>query len=121
LAADDIVILWHNGLDSEIVLTDEKATSIYRIVQESLVNVLKHAHADQVIVTARRDNDVLVLQIEDDGIGISKESLTQIGYHYGLLGMIERATMIGATLSIVTEPGKGCTVTVMVKLKNSVN
>ena len=74
-----------------------------------------------VNIELKLKDDYILCAIEDNGIGISKESLAQIGYHYGLLGMIERATMIGATISIVTEPGKGCTVTVMVKLKNSVN
>ena len=46
LAEDDIVIIWQNHLKRKLVLADEKATSIYRIVQESLSNVLKHAQAD---------------------------------------------------------------------------
>ena len=55
LAGDNIVILWHNDLEEEIKFPDEQATSIYRIVQESLFNVLKHSQADQVIVTAKKD------------------------------------------------------------------
>jgi signal transduction histidine kinase len=70
LAGDDLLILWRNNLKEEIKLPDEQVTSVYRIVQESLFNVLKHSQADQVIVTARKDDGFLGLTIEDDGIGI---------------------------------------------------
>ena len=116
LAGDDIAILWHNNLDGEIVLTDEKATSIYRIVQESLSNVLKHARADKAVVTAKKENDCLEIQIEDNGIGISSQSQVQLGHHYGLIGMRERALMIGAEMSIASQPGIGTTVLVKIKI-----
>jgi len=119
LAADDIVILWHNYLEDDIQLTDEQATSIYRIIQEALTNVLKHAQADQVIVTAKKENEDLIFQIEDNGAGISEDSLAQIEQHYGMLGMIERATMIGASFSVTSEPGKGSIVTVEIKPENA--
>jgi signal transduction histidine kinase len=116
LAEDDTVILWHNHLDEEVRLTDEQATSIYRIVQESLSNVLKHAQAEQAVVSARKDNGFLEIQIEDDGIGMANKSQVQMGHHYGLLGMQERATMIGAEMSIASEPGNGTTVKVKLRL-----
>lgn len=116
LAGDEIVILWHNCLEEEIKLSDEQVTSIYRIVQESLFNVLKHSQADQVIVTARKDKSILELTIEDDGIGISSEGQGQVGLHYGFLNMKERATMIGADLGIVSEPGKGTRVSVKLRI-----
>ena len=116
LAEDDTVILWHNHLDEEVRLTDEQATSIYRIVQESLSNVLKHAQAEQAVVSARKDNGFLEIQIEDDGIGMANKSQVQMGHHYGLLGMRERATMIGAEMSIASEPGNGTTVKVKIRV-----
>jgi signal transduction histidine kinase len=118
IAADDLVILWHNDLEGDITLNDEQTTSIYRIVQEALFNVLKHAQADKAIVTAKMDHDTLLFQIEDNGIGIPEDGQAPRP-HYGLLGMGERATMIGATLSIVSEPDKGSTVTVKIKHENA--
>ena len=117
---NEIVIIWHNSLEDEIILSDEKATSIYRIVQESLSNVLKHAQADKIIITLKKDNGFLEIQIEDNGIGILSKSLTQLGNHFGLLGMRERATMIGADLSITSELGIGTTVTVKMKIRENV-
>ena len=116
LAEDDLVILWHNDLDEEVAISDEKGTSIFRIVQESLFNVFKHAHAEQATVTARNNNGFLEILIADDGVGISSNGKAQLGYHHGLLGMKERATMIGADLSIVSEPGQGTVVSVKTKL-----
>lgn len=116
LAGDDLLILWRNNLKEGIKLPDEQVTSVYRIVQESLFNVLKHSQADQVIVTARKDDGFLELTIEDDGIGISNDGQGQVGLHYGFLNMKERATMIGANLNIASEPGKGTTVTVKLKV-----
>ncbi len=116
LAGDTLLILWRNNLKEGIKLPDEQVTSVYRIVQESLFNVLKHSQADQVIVTARKDDGFLELTIEDDGIGISNDGQGQAGLHYGFLNMKERATMIGADLNIASEPGKGTTVTVKLKI-----
>jgi signal transduction histidine kinase len=116
LAGDDLLILWRNNLKEEIKLPDEQVTSVYRIVQESLFNVLKHSQADQVIVTARKDDGFLELTIRDDGVGISNDSQGQVGLHYGFLNMKERANMIGADLNIASEPGKGTTVTVKLKI-----
>jgi two-component system sensor histidine kinase ComP len=116
LAEDNIAILWHNYLEGEIVLSDEKATSLYRIVQESLSNVLKHSQAEKAVVSARNDDGFLEIQIEDDGIGIASNSQAHVGHHYGLLGMQERASMIGASMSINSQPGLGTTVSVRVKL-----
>jgi signal transduction histidine kinase len=116
LAEDNVAILWHNKLDEEIALTDEKATSIYRIVQESLSNVLKHAQADKAVVTARKDNGYLEILIEDDGVGIGRQSQAQTEHHYGLLGMKERALMIGAEMNIASQLGLGTTVSLKIKL-----
>jgi len=116
LAGEKLLIRWRNGLKEEIKLPDEQATSVYRIVQESLFNVLKHSQADQVIVTAIKDDGFLELTIEDDGVGISNDGQGQDDQHYGFLNMKERATMIGADLNIASEPGKGTTVTLKLKI-----
>ncbi len=62
------------------------------------------------------DNGYLEIKVEDDGIGMVRMGQVQMGHHYGLLGMQERARMIGAELSITSEPGNGTSVTVKVKL-----
>jgi signal transduction histidine kinase len=116
LAGEDMSILWHSYLDGEIVLSDEKATSLYRIVQESLSNVLKHSQAQKAVVSARKIGSYLEIQVEDDGIGIETRDQARIGPHYGLLGMQERAAMIGAEMNVTSFPGAGTKVSVKLKL-----
>lgn len=81
-------------------------TALYRIVQEAIVNVVRHADASRVIIrVAVRDGRVL-LEIEDNGVGIEPELLTS-GDQLGLLGVRERAEALGGALAIESVPGKG--------------
>ena len=87
----------------------EVEASIYRIAQESLNNVAKHARAHSVNVLLELRGDSLVLVVEDDGIGFQpapREARTMIG----LAGMRERALAVGGTLEIEPTPGGGTTV-----------
>ena len=72
-----------------------------------------------MIVTTRKDNGFLEITIEDDGIGISNDGQGEVGLHFGFLNMNERATMIGAKLNITSEPGNGTTVSVKLKIEDS--
>ena len=80
--------------------------SLYRIAQEALANVADHAQAQNVRVELKRDHDHLQLIIHDDGSGFDPDS-SEHKNHYGLLGMRERAEMIGGNLSVESEIGKG--------------
>lgn len=82
---------------------------VYRIAQEALNNVLKHATADKLEVSLLRPNGSLVLTVKDNGTGFERESGNQDG-HFGLQGMVERAESIGAHLEIDSTPGRGTTV-----------
>ena len=84
-------------------LSDQYKTSIYRVVQEALHNCEQHAHAKHLRVTVRRQEDSLVLSIQDDGRGFQPE--TERGM--GLLGIEERITNLGGTLTIDSELGSG--------------
>jgi PAS domain S-box-containing protein len=88
-------------------------TVLYRIVQESLTNVVRHAHASQVDVILTVRNKKLVVIVEDDGIGFDPESVST-GEHLGLFGMRERAEMIDGKLVIESAHGKGTTIMVEV-------
>ncbi len=84
-------------------------TAIFRIVQESLTNVVLHAQATRVDVILNRKDDSLAVIIEDNGIGFYSSVATD-GDHLGLFGMRERIEMLGGVLAIESEPGKGTTV-----------
>jgi signal transduction histidine kinase len=79
---------------------------LIRIVQEALSNVRKHAHASSVILSVEQHGDNLVLEVQDDGLGFDP-ARTGGEAHYGLIGMRERAAMIGAELEVEAQPGAG--------------
>jgi signal transduction histidine kinase len=84
-------------------------TVLYRIVQEALTNVVRHARATQVdVVLTRRDQKLIVI-VEDDGIGFDPDAVSTCD-HLGLFGMRERAEMIAGNLVVESEPGRGTTI-----------
>jgi len=93
-------------------------TTLYRIVQESLNNVLKHARAKRVSVIVERRGDQAVAIIEDDGCGFDLDSLEKADtrQRLGLLGMEERASLVRGELSVETSPGRGTTVFVHIPI-----
>lgn len=91
-------------------------TTIYRIVLEALTNVVKHAQADQVSLILERTDERVVTIIEDNGIGFDIEPAIKEG-KLGLLGMRERAALLGGTVAIESTPGSGTSVFVRIPLE----
>lgn len=85
-------------------LPDHVATAVYRIAQEALQNVVKHAGATSARLRLHRHGGTITLEIEDDGKGFS-HTTKQTGY--GLPGMRERAELLGGTLEVKSQPGRG--------------
>ncbi len=84
-------------------LSQELETTIYRLVQEALTNIIKHAQAEHVRVSVLRDDDnVVVVEIQDDGVGFDPEGETA---GFGLPGMRERVYLAGGTLELRSEGG----------------
>jgi signal transduction histidine kinase len=93
---------------------------IYRIAQEALENVVRHAEARSIAVELRQDDHLLALTVQDDGQGITGDTLAASGsedlYHLGIRGMEERASMIGGQLAIASAEEGGTTVRLTVPL-----
>ena len=107
------LISWFDETQQELEVDDEMAISIYRIAQEALFNILKHARAKFAnVILDQHGPAEWSLTIEDDGVGLALEQLTPLNGHtgYGLVGMRERALMIGAELEILSD-GEGTSVT----------
>ena len=103
ITGDNPQITWVSDLDDPLNLTDEQATSIFRIAQEALNNALKHAEASTIAVKLERASaGELRLRIEDDGVGVPAAGTGDglLGQQYGLVGMRERARMIAARLEV---------------------
>ena len=88
-------------------------TALYRVVQEAMTNVVRHARATRVDVLAEHRGDRVMVMIEDDGVGFEQERV-QRGDHFGLLGLAERAEALGGTLTVESKPGGGTTIVVEV-------
>ena len=106
------------GLDIRVSATEEaetldsmRRTVLYRIVQEALLNVARHAEAQIVTVKIEKIHDQICLQIHDDGKSFQISFLQPTSHqHLGLLGMRERVEMVGGIFSIESEVGKGTTI-----------
>jgi PAS domain S-box-containing protein len=107
------------GLDSER-LSPAIETAVYRVVQEALTNVLKHAQARRVSVVLQRFSNQVLAVVEDDGRGFDAEALmgsAEAEGRLGLLGMQERAALVGGTLTVESTPAAGTTVIARIPLR----
>ena len=82
------------------------ATTIFRVLQESLTNIAKHAGARHIEVTLDKDAQRTTLVVRDDGCGFSLQAPRREG-SFGLLGLRERASLLGGEVSIDSAPGRG--------------
>jgi signal transduction histidine kinase len=97
----------------EVKLDRDGATAVFRILQESLTNVMRHANATRVTITFEQETGHYFMEIKDDGEGIQADNLDKSNA-LGVLGMKERAHLFGGSVSISGEPGKGTTVVVKI-------
>ena len=101
-------------------LPDMVNITLYRVLQETLANVRRHAHAQHVYVHVRKGPDWISLEVKDDGRGFvvpSRLSLFVRERHYGLAGMAERVQAVGGTLDVSSAPGKGTRIRVWIPLQ----
>jgi signal transduction histidine kinase len=105
-----------HATSSERRLSPEIETNLYRIIQEALNNILKHANATKVSITMNYLPDEAILVIEDNGAGFDTEARihTTEGSGFGLIGMRERALLVGGKLEIESTPGGGTAILVRV-------
>ena len=92
-----------------------RATAIFRIVQEALTNVMRHAAASQVDVSLEKKDDALIVEVRDNGIGITEGRIFD-SRSLGLIGMRERVRLLGGEAEISGKPGKGTLVRVTLPL-----
>ncbi|MGA8862222.1 MAG: PAS domain S-box protein [Gallionella sp.] len=96
---------------ADVPLDENQSVTVFRIIQEALSNVSKHAQASRVDIALFRRDDSLLLEIRDNGIGFDPD---RRGHTFGLLGIKERAMMVGGTAMISSAPGEGTVVAVTI-------
>ena len=106
-----IALEFHSTLPPER-LSPEIETALYRIVQESLTNIVKHARAGSVSITLGRKRNAVTAVVEDDGVGFDPARTREDGL--GLIGMRERVALVGGRLTIESRRGAGTTFVVEV-------
>jgi len=110
------------GVQSRVAISDDVGrldpvieTAIYRVVQESLHNVAKHAQAHNVNIRMERKGETLHLMIEDDGVGIRAVS-NPLRPSFGMAGMQERVSTLGGQMKVTSIKGEGTKISVTVPL-----
>lgn len=120
---------WRTGIQARIVsdqesqdfdaeFDDNSATAIFRIFQESLNNITRHAQAANVVISLRHEHSSFVMRISDDGKGIAPGS-RQKENSYGLVGIEERLRGLSGQFAMESTPGHGTTLTVTLPVKKS--
>jgi len=99
--------------DESCPLDEKQAVTVFRIIQESLNNVAKHARASEVEIKFSLQGNALQLQIRDNGVGFDPSDKVRT---YGLLGIKERALMIGGEAGIESAPGRGTQVSLRIPI-----
>ncbi|MBS0352869.1 MAG: PAS domain S-box protein [Proteobacteria bacterium] len=101
--------------DDELTMDEARATVVFRLVQESLTNIARHARARHVEVSLKRENERLRLNVSDDGCGFDPQAADKLR-SFGLLGMRERVLALEGTLVLDSSPGRGTTVSIELPL-----
>ena len=98
------------------MLDQDRSIALFRILQETLTNILRHAKATRVRVQLAEHDNTIVLRVRDNGIGISQQQITDTK-SIGLTGMRERVRPWDGSVSITGQPGKETEVTVTIPTK----
>lgn len=96
-------------------LSCEKTTAVFRVLQEALTNVLRHAHATRVNITIAEEEAVFAFELRDNGRGITEDEKTG-SRSLGLIGMRERAHLVGGTIEIIGDGERGTVLTLRVPI-----
>jgi signal transduction histidine kinase len=102
----------------DLDLPDPYATTVFRVLQESLTNAAKHAQATRVDVSLEREGPEIVLAVSDDGRGFEPAAPVRPNA-FGLVGLRERALLVGGEISIDSAPGRGTRVELRVPVKEA--
>jgi two-component system sensor histidine kinase UhpB len=109
--SDQARVVVDKRLEPDLPLSQEEELVVYRVAQEALTNVARHAHATRVELRLERAGGGTVLTIRDDGVGLAPGALPST---HGVRGMRERALLLGAHLQISSERGRGTEITLAI-------
>lgn len=105
-------VQFDNNIEEEHKLSAEKSLILFRLVQEVINNIIKHASASKITISLRQDQNDIFLSITDNGVGFITEEVSKNGM--GLSNLSRRTNAIQGELDIISVPGNGTTVTIKV-------
>lgn len=108
--------VFFSSTDKEVKLSEQIEMNIYRIAQEIVNNAIKHSEANEISIQLFSRDQILIIQIEDDGKGFDLQSVLTHGAGLGLSSIQNRCDLINADLNIDTQPGHGCSYSFTIKL-----
>jgi len=100
--------------EDNLPLAEDRAVALFRIVQEALTNIVRHAEAKQVFITLAQKGDDCLLEVRDDGRGFDPVAIRK--QSFGLAGMKERVLMLGGEIDVASSPGRGTSIQVRVPI-----
>jgi PAS domain S-box-containing protein len=106
--------------EQDFLLDDYRATALFRILQESLTNVIRHAQASHVCINLHKRGNTISMKIADNGIGIYPDCRRKAN-SFGLVGIEERISALGGELVIDSDPSKGTALTISIPLDSSIS
>ena len=108
-----------NLTGGERILNPDEELIVYRIAQEAIHNIIKHAQAKKVNVALHNDPNKFLMTIVDDGVGFDKNKLFDLD-GIGFLNMVQRSKFLNGNFNIESAPTKGCTITLEIPRKNEI-
>ncbi len=102
--------------NDHVSLSEDVNENLFRMVQEALNNIVKHAQVDRAAISLQIKNAELLLKIVDKGIGFNMEQTVSNESHLGLVGIQERAGKMNASVDIISKPGQGTTINIKKEL-----
>ena len=106
-------------LSSLTLVSSEQIEQVVRIISEGLSNIARHLQAQQAWVRSRREQDTLMIEIGDNGVGFDLAQTLHHSGHFGLLGLRERANLIDSQITIWSKPGEGSRIVLSLPLHKS--
>ena len=106
LPAAELALDWHMDVPSGLTLPEAEAMAVFRVFQEMLSNVVRHAQASRVVIRIAVEEGLLALSVQDDGRGAPAQAF-EAADAYGVMGMRERALHFGGTMEILSHSGRG--------------
>ena len=114
----ELQLSWQMEVSATLHLPEPAAIAVFRIFQEMLSNVGRHAQASAIDIAIDVQDDQLQLRVRDNGVGATRQAL-EAPTAYGVMGMRERARQLGGRLSITSEPGQGACLQLLIPLELS--